>query len=145
MTEKPFVEWEERYSIGIPIIDEQHKELLRLTNDLYEACRKGDVAASSNFKSAFPSVVEYVKLHFTTEEQLMDRVNYPKLGGHKKEHESFIRKVLEGVKEFESGKNFVPNAFVRYLRDWVLTHIALSDNDYADYIFKLKKGGTLNG
>lgn len=136
-----FVDWEERYAVGIAVIDEQHKELLKLTNGLYEACCQGDDIARSQFQGVVHSMVDYVKFHFTTEEQIMERVNYPELAEHKREHESFIRKIFEGVKAFESGKSFVPNTFVRYLRDWVLTHIAMSDRKYTEYILRVKKGG----
>ncbi|MDR0562595.1 MAG: bacteriohemerythrin [Spirochaetaceae bacterium] len=139
MAEEPFVVWEERYSVGIQIIDQQHKELLNLTNTLYNACRKGDEAAKTHFKDVIHSAVEYVKFHFSTEEQIMERISFPELAPHKKEHEAFVKKVLEEVKNFQSGKTFVPNQFVRFLRDWVLTHIAMSDKKYEEYIRRTKK------
>jgi hemerythrin len=52
------VEWNGRYSVGIPKIDEQHKELLRLTNELYASClRDNDEDAKARFKSTIGAVV----------------------------------------------------------------------------------------
>lgn len=141
---EPFIAWEARYALGIPLIDSQHKELLALTNELYEACRAGDESARKLFKDVVRRTVDYVKFHFTNEEQILERVKYPVIEPHKKEHEAFVKKVLEEVKNFEDGKVFVPNQFVRYLRDWILSHIAVSDKKYAEYIFSLKKEGSLS-
>jgi hemerythrin len=137
------VEWDARYTIGIPIIDEQHKKLIDMTNVLYMACRKGDDAAKVYFKKVVREAVDYVRFHFTTEEKILERINYPDLVSHKKEHEDFIKEILRQVQLFHEGKKFVPNLFVRYLRDWVLTHIALSDKQYAEYLMSLKKQGVL--
>ncbi|MDR0550445.1 MAG: bacteriohemerythrin [Spirochaetaceae bacterium] len=140
---EPFVAWESRYAIGIPLIDKEHKELLTLTNELYEACREGDEAARGLFKDVVRRTVQYVKYHFSHEEQILESITYPELAPHKREHENFVKKVLEEVKNFEDGKTFVPNTFVRYLRDWILSHIAVSDKKYAEYIFQRKKEGSL--
>ncbi|MDR2343916.1 MAG: bacteriohemerythrin [Spirochaetaceae bacterium] len=138
------VEWHERYSMGIPKIDEQHKELLRLTNELYASCLKGnDDESKARFKLTIGAMVNYVSEHFSAEERLLQRVNYPGYAEHKREHDSFVKKVLEQVKEFHDGKSFVPNNFVRYLKDWILSHIAMSDKKYSEYIFKLKREGKL--
>ncbi|MDR1957024.1 MAG: bacteriohemerythrin [Treponema sp.] len=138
-----FVVWEDRYSVGMPSLDDQHKELFALTNKLYEACRGGEEVAREHFKEVIRGTVEYVQFHFTSEERLMERINFPGLAEHKQEHLAFVKQVLEEVKNFESGKSFVPNTFVRFLRDWVLTHIAMTDIKYADYIKTLKRQGTL--
>ena len=135
------VEWDDRYLIGIPLVDEQHKELIRLTNTLYESCLQGDAAAQASFKEAVRAVVDYVKFHFGAEEQILKNIHYPDFAAHKKEHEEFVKQVLEEVKDFEGGKKFVPNVFVRFLRDWILTHIAMEDTKYAVYIHALKKKG----
>ena len=138
------VEWNERYSVGIPKIDEQHKELLRLTNELYASCLKdNDEEAKAHFKSTVGAIVNYVSEHFGAEERLLQRINYPWYAKHKQEHDNFVKKVLEQVKEFSEGKSFVPNNFVRYLKDWILSHIAMSDKQYSEYIFKLKREGKL--
>ncbi|MDR2500393.1 MAG: bacteriohemerythrin [Treponema sp.] len=141
--QKVFVEWDERYNTGIPLIDEQHKDLLDLTNKLYEACLAGDTAANETFKSAIRSVYDYIKYHFSAEEKLLEKVRYPELASHKKEHEVLVKHVLENVQMYEGGKKFIPNAFVRTMREWILTHIAVNDKHYSEYIKNLKKQGAL--
>jgi hemerythrin len=143
VSDEHFVVWEGRYALGIPIIDAQHKELLNLTNELYTACLQGDSSARLSFREAVHSTVEYVHKHFSAEERIFENINYPKIAEHKKEHAGFIKRILEDVKNFESGKTFVPNIFVRFLRDWALAHIAVSDKEYAEYIMRLKKEGKL--
>jgi hemerythrin len=143
MDDNIIVEWDDRYLIGIPLVDEQHKELIRLTNRLYESCLQGDQEARESFKAAMRELVDYVKFHFGAEEQILKNINYPDFTGHKKQHEDFVRQVLEEIKNFEGGKKFVPNVFVRFLRDWILTHIAVVDTKYAEYIRALKKKGAL--
>jgi hemerythrin len=139
MAEEDFVVWDDRYSVGVTLMDDQHKELLRETNELYAACRESDVAARERFREVIKSTVDYVKTHFAQEEQIMEKVKYPELPNHKKEHEVFVQKVLDEVKAFEEGKTFVPNNFVRFLRDWILAHIALEDKKYGAFIADIRK------
>jgi hemerythrin len=138
-----FIEWDQRYSVGIPKIDDQHKELVRLTNELYDSCMLDDEAMTAQFKSTLSSLVHYVTEHFGAEERLLQRVGYPHYAEHKKEHESFVKKMLDDMKLFRDGKAFVPNNFVRFLRDWTLSHIAVSDKQYSEFLFSLKKQGQI--
>jgi hemerythrin len=139
--DKPFVEWDESYSVWIPLIDAQHKELFRMTNDLYSACLESGESAGSRFREAVHETVNYVKFHFGAEEQMLTKAGYPTLDLHQQEHQGFIKEILKEVKDFESGQRFVPNNFVRYLRDWILAHIGVSDKKYARYIADLKQKG----
>jgi hemerythrin len=133
------VEWDEKYSIGIPLIDDQHKKLIEMTNTLYRGCLGGPETADAYFKEAIQGTVDYVKYHFAMEEKLLEQVQYPGLAEHKKQHQGFIRKILEDVQNFQQGKKFVPNTFVRFLKDWILSHIALMDTQYAAYILKNRR------
>jgi hemerythrin len=139
MEKEMLVEWDDRYSMGIPLIDSQHRKLIEMTNDLYNACLEGTEAAEDTFRSAIHSMVDYVKYHFAAEEKLMETSKYPGLNAHRREHEGFVLKVLQEVRDFENGKKFIPNIFVRYLKDWILAHIAVEDRKYAEYLFALKR------
>ena len=143
MKKEVFVEWDDRYSVGIPLIDDQHKHLIELTNELYACCIGGEAEVQSCFRDAIRGAVDYVKYHFAAEEKILENLRYPGIAAHKKEHESFVIKILEDVKDFEGGKKFVPNIFVRFLRDWILAHIAVEDKKYADFIRELKKQDAL--
>jgi hemerythrin len=144
MAENPdAVSWDEKYSTGIPLIDNQHKELFSLTNELFKACRDRDDTLKGIFKDTMSRMVEYVRFHFGVEQELLQRINYPEYHEHKKQHDELIRDILDTVKDYGEGKKFVPNHFVRTLREWILSHIALTDKRYATYISIQKKNGLL--
>jgi hemerythrin len=143
MESKSFVEWDDNYSIGIPLVDNQHKGLVNITNKLFKGCLRGDEAARLYFLKTIHEAVDYAKYHFNTEEKIMERVNYPNYLAHKGQHQDFVRELVQEVQSFQADKRFVPNMMVRYLRDWVLSHIALSDKQLGSYIAELKKQGRL--
>jgi hemerythrin len=143
MAEKSIVTWYNSYSIGIPLVDAQHKELVRLTNKLYEGCFQGQEASKKAFLQTIRGVVEYVGYHFSTEEKIMLRVNYPGYNEHKKQHTDFVHQVYSEVEKFESNKPFSPMEFVTFLKDWVLEHIAITDKKMGNYLLELKQSGDL--
>jgi hemerythrin-like metal-binding protein len=83
------------------------------------------------------AIVEHVKTHFSTEEKIMKITKFIGLYDHKKEHEAFILNVVDIITEFNrTGVINVPEV-TRYLKDWVLQHIAITDRMYFDWFKKL--------
>ena len=140
---KDIVVWGESYATGIEQIDNQHKELVRLTNVLYHACLAGNETLETVFKNAMSQMVEYVRFQFTAELEILKRINYPNYHEHKKQHDTLVMNILEASKEFGVGKKFVAHSFVRTLKDWVFSHIAFSDKLYATYVSEQKSKGLL--
>ena len=138
------VSWGESYATGIMHIDDQHKKLINLTNELYHACLAGNKALESAFKESMSRMVEYVHFHFSVEQELLKRINYPNYNDHKKQHETLIKNILDTSKEYGEGVKFVPNHFVRTLKDWVLGHIAVYDKLYASYILEQRNKGLIS-
>lgn len=128
------VDWDERYSVGVRIIDDQHRSLVKMTNELYRGCMQGEAEARAYFGTAIKGAVDYVKEHFATEERLLLDAGYPDFLSHKRQHEDFVRTIIGEVKNFQEGRKFVPNHFARYLRDWTLEHIAVTDRQYKDHL-----------
>ena len=134
-----YVEWDDKFSVGIPLVDNQHKRLVEMTNMLHEACILNSEAALIQFNETASEMVLYVNQHFTTEEQLMERTNFPGLAEHKKMHAEFVKELLTDVEAVKSGKKLIPNNFVKFLRDWVLSHIAIYDSKLGAYLAEQKK------
>jgi len=136
MSERDYVKWKDEYSVGVSYIDEQHKKFLGMINKLNEACNQGEETASKVFKITIRDLVEYVKFHFKTEEDVLIKYKYPKVDYnlHKREHEQFMIKILEVVSDFEGGKKFVPNQTARFLKNWLLQHIMVVDKNYAPFL-----------
>ncbi|MDR2551699.1 MAG: bacteriohemerythrin [Treponema sp.] len=137
------VVWKNSYSVGIPLIDSQHKELISLTNKLYRSCMKSKEYSKEVFLGVIRGAVDYVGYHFSTEEKIMERVRYPAYGVHKKEHADFVREVLKAVDQLSRDNDYNPLNFVHYLKDWILTHIAVSDTAMGKHLIVLKQQGTL--
>jgi len=135
--------WDDSYATGIPLIDDQHRELVNLTNQLYQACLAGNDAVGPAFQQAMTRMVEYVRFHFSRELELLHKIKYPQYADHKAQHDSLVKQILEAANEYKSGHRFVPHNFVRTLKDWVFGHIAVYDKAYAAYVRDQKSKGLL--
>jgi len=142
--DQKIVNWEEKYATGIEPIDAQHMKLFELANHLFAACSAKDDVLQKTFKEAMHSMVDYVHFHFSAELKLLHAVDYPDYHNHKKHHDDLIKEILTAVKDYDEGKKFVPNHFVRTLRDWILSHIAVCDKAYSYYIRDLIHNDTLS-
>jgi len=130
------VTWSSTYSVGLKIIDEQHKELINLVNDMYNHVVDDDAAERAYFQKVIKQAVNYVKVHFATEEKILRATKFQGYAEHKKEHDSFILTVLENIREYENGKgNLI--SFTHFIKDWILTHIAIMDKQYFNYLMKI--------
>ena len=137
------VTWSKNYATGIELIDAQHMRLVNLTNELYRACLTSEEEVGSVFKEAMGRMVDYVRFHFSAELKLLERIHYPAYHDHKNQHDLLVKQILEAAQDFNEGKKFVPNRFVRNLKDWVFGHIGISDMMYADYVAEQRKKGQL--
>ena len=138
------VAWGDSYATGIPMIDSQHMELVSLTNQLYRACLDRSENTGSAFKETMSRMVEYVHFHFGAEQKLLESINYPGYKEHKLQHDTLVKNILDAARDFNEGKQFVPNHFVRTLKDWIFGHIAVNDKKYAAYVQEQKKNGLFN-
>jgi len=127
----PLFQWNPSLSVGLSDIDEQHKKLLNLINDLHEAMKQGK--AKQALMGVATALRDYVNTHFSHEEKLMRRYDYPDLPAHLKLHETFVAKLVK--LEEDMAKDILPAVTVaRYLTDWYLDHIGKVDMKYAEHI-----------
>ncbi|WP_461255741.1 bacteriohemerythrin [Treponema sp. R80B11-R83G3] len=130
------VTWDDSYSVGFEHIDNQHKELVKMVNELYTACKMGALKEDIVYLHTVSKALEYARVHFSDEEKYMGIASYPELNEHKKQHEEFVVEIKKSVKLFEIGET-APIELANFLKNWLLNHIAISDKKYAPYLAKL--------
>ena len=129
--------WDNAYSVGFDPIDDQHKELVKMINELFESCKQGAAVADKAFMQTVKKAAAYARDHFSNEDKYMVEAGYPKLSEHRKLHDDFLNTVLKSIQDFSAG-NKEPIELARFLKQWLLTHIAEADKQYAPYLAKLK-------
>ncbi|HID69719.1 MAG TPA: bacteriohemerythrin [Desulfobacterales bacterium] len=125
--------WKKEYNIGIPIIDTQHKQLFRFSDELQMAISSG--LKQSNLKELLINVKQYVARHFTVEEKLMMDSNYPGLDEQLKAHAGFTNRFDEFFDDFqESGLTpELVNGMKKELIDWIGKHITGIDQKFGGF------------
>jgi hemerythrin len=127
------------YSVGIESIDEQHKQLIIMCNNLYLNSHKKDEISRNFFRQSVSSMVNFLRYHLFVEEQLLSRIAFPDFHKHKEEHSKAVELVNRylaylGTEEEERIKESIPA-----IRDYMLKHITVSDRGYANYIHTMNR------
>ncbi len=125
-----FFQWNTDFESGNEIIDNDHKVLVQLVNDLYVEMARGD--GSIMVAPVIDKLVDYSKNHFRREEKLMKSLSYPGFERHEAEHDAFIAKVSEYLRNLK--RDNISTDLARFLKDWLVNHILSSDKRFASYM-----------
>ena len=130
-----FVEWKDEYSVGVDSLDDDHRKLLNLINNLQTAVR---YRTGKTFeKESLDEVIAYTKYHFEREEKMMLETGYPDIEAHKEVHRAMIAKIDEFLIDYEKRGYEALEEVALYLKDWLINHINGTDQEYSA-LFKEK-------
>lgn len=127
-----YFNWTSEFSVENISIDEQHKQLFQITNDLHDAMKAGK--SKEILSELISRLVDYTKTHFSNEEKLMEKYKYPELDRHKTEHAKLVKKVLDYQKNFNVTSAITSIDIMNFLKDWLTSHILGTDKKYISYL-----------
>lgn len=138
--------WNRNFETGVAIVDEQHKQLVRIINKL--ADHLGHQSDVVDLNNVFDELAAYADYHFKTEEGVWepyfkDDASYSE---HLHTHHSFMEHVVQ-LKAEEGTKSLdkVVEEVLRYLTHWLAFHILDNDKRMAKTIQAMDAGMSLTG
>jgi hemerythrin-like metal-binding protein len=123
--EDAWVVWDDNLSVGIDVIDEHHRYLLDLINDLYEVVAKK--RGAREVARLIKALDAYSKIHFRAEEMMMSHYEYKGIDRQLNQHHAFEEKIREFYEELHANPFVAQFDVLSYLRDWLINHIRIED------------------
>jgi hemerythrin-like metal-binding protein len=118
--------WKSSFEIGIEKIDSEHKLLLKHLN--------AGITNPTKTEGIFDELKKYAEFHFSGEENLMRKTDYPELQTHIQGHQLFVDRVQQLEKAIIDGEKTSVTMLIAFLRDWFIYHILLEDKNFANYV-----------
>jgi len=123
------LEWQERYNLGIDIIDKEHKKLFGILNKLLTTGKEGEKS-----RWACQEGIKYFKdhamKHFSEEEAYMASIHYIGYDTHRRLHDNFRKKMLPALekelKQTAYSEESV-NHFLGVCTGWLIGHTLTED------------------
>ncbi len=128
MSSDTLMPWTSTLATGVKIIDQQHKVLVNMVNQLYVAMKSGQ--GQNVLKKLLEDLAGYTVLHFDTEERYFDQFKYAETAAHKKIHTELKAQVMEYIGKINSGDASISMDLMNFLRDWLVNHICKTDMRY---------------
>lgn len=129
------IPWKKEYSVNIREVDEQHKYLIRIINDLHDVIvKKSDQGTVCKL---LERLIQYTRTHFEGEEILMRGCDFPRYKAHKAMHDQFISEVEAlqmRAKISQGSEQLVGMEMLFKLKDWLVDHILVMDMDYSSHL-----------
>ncbi|MCE5302346.1 MAG: bacteriohemerythrin [Planctomycetaceae bacterium] len=129
-----FIRWNDYYSVGDASLDAQHKQILAIINELYDAKQRG--VDRQTIASLLGRLAQYTVDHFRYEEECLRAHEYPELAEHAILHEKMREKTLswQANADLISGRDLLA-----FLKQWWCDHIQREDKKYASCLMMAVK------
>lgn len=122
---------------GVKAIDEEHLKYFDILSTFL------DKIDSNERTELFDELIDYVIYHFSHEEELMEKYNYPHVGAHKQQHRYFKDKIWELSNKYAN--NNLPIDMTTKMKinnllfDWFVKHIQTIDKRLCQFIIEEQK------
>ncbi|MCG8642773.1 MAG: bacteriohemerythrin [Desulfobacterales bacterium] len=124
--------WSDKLMTGLSQVDDQHKELVKMINELHRAMKMR--LGNRETGQILARLADYTVYHFGYEQQLFDAHAYPDRENHSAVHDRLVEQVLEYKKEHDQGKAALSMDLMHFLTDWLKDHILKTDMQYVPYL-----------
>jgi hemerythrin len=128
------IQWDESLSIGVELIDEQHKKWIGYIHDVQAAIEAH--RGMPQIASTLDFLINYTQFHFSTEEKCMTETGYPELENHRARHEELKGTLENLIEEFreEGVTEKLSKAVGTFLGNWLRNHIRVVDQAFAAFL-----------
>jgi len=126
----PIITWNDSYSVKVKEMDDQHKKLIDLINQLHDAMKVGK--GKEVVGNVLNVMTDYTRRHFASEENLMRIHGYSGYEEQKKAHDHMVTQVVDMKTKFENG-SVHSQQVISFLKDWLIRHIQGMDQKYGSY------------
>jgi hemerythrin len=128
-----YLEWDDRFSIGVELFDNEHKKLIALINELYDAVLQD--AGGPAVERILDRLVEHAVLHFRHEEMYFEDWNFPDRDSHTASHRRLRHQIFEYREQIaRAGDETVATELFAFLRQWLTKHILTEDRKYGAFL-----------
>jgi hemerythrin-like metal-binding protein len=125
--------WTQEMSVGVKVLDEDHKILIGMLNELNEGIESG--RARVVLESVIDGLFRYTRTHFAREEKLLAQTGFPGTAAHKAEHELLARRTVGLQARFEGGQSLeLSLEAMVFLKKWLTDHTQGSDQKYKAHL-----------
>ncbi|MCU7922046.1 MAG: bacteriohemerythrin [Candidatus Thiodiazotropha sp. (ex Dulcina madagascariensis)] len=122
------MQWiDEKYGTNVDVCDNQHKELFDRVNALNDAVTNRDRA---NIGNRLDNLIDFVVVHFETEERMMEERGYIGLDAHREEHDRLVQTCTDLQDKFHSGETDIEEGTMNFIKNWLDNHIPVIDKSY---------------
>ncbi|MDR2881661.1 MAG: bacteriohemerythrin [Azoarcus sp.] len=131
-----FIKWQECNETGIPIIDEQHRCIVSIINSFHYLAERG-AGDSSLYLLIGDALKTYIRIHFITEERILEAAKYPDLEKHRELHKKLTQDT--GRIEYSAVQENDSRELFSFLKKWWLGHINQEDMQYMPHLNEYAK------
>ncbi len=124
--------WDDKFSVAFKGIDDQHKKLILLINDLSVASASGK--GREVVGGILQGVVDYTVSHFAYEEGMMKEQAYPDFAAHKKQHDELVQQASDLLVKQKAGATMISVEVMNFLKNWLTTHINGTDKKLGAFL-----------
>jgi hemerythrin-like metal-binding protein len=129
----PFIIWTPQLSVGVAVLDEEHKKMVELINDLHSGITAG--RGTETLGIVLDQLVESYREHFTREEELFAQTTYPAAEEHIQEHHALTQFLLDVQDRYNHGKfDALSLETLNFFRSWMSEHLQGTDKKYTEHL-----------
>ena len=128
------IQWSQSLSTHLPQIDDQHRQMIKLLNDLVDAITQNQ--AQQTVAAVLHAMRAYADKHFACEESCMDRHHCPTAAINRTEHNHFRKMIanFEARLSSEGVTDALAMQVEQQLAVWVIQHIGSIDRELANCV-----------